>query len=359
MQRSNESHVSTRTPGRLRLAVATVFLAITVMVALPTLQQRRAVDEMRDAADDFLGSLSGFEQRRATYPFDSDERSRHHFIPPEAFERNGIDYRELSAEQKARALDLLRSGLSEQGYLTAQQIMEVEGILALLEGPDRQSARDQEEYYVTVFGSPAADATWGWRWEGHHLSLHFTIVDGEPTVSTPTFLGANPANVPEGPRRGLRAMKAQEDTARELLALLDAGQRDKAIFDDVAPTNVVTGAALEVDPLDPIGVPATELTPAQRDQLMAVIDSYIDLMADDIAALRKQEVQAGGLDDIHFAWAGSTERGEVAYYRVQGPNFLIEFDNTQENPNHIHAAFRDFDGDLGRDLLREHVARAH
>jgi hypothetical protein len=342
-----------------RIVVAAVVVGLCGSSAIETFQHARAVDEMTDAARALLASLSDAQAQKATFAFDSEERSRHHFIPPEVFERHGMVYGDMNSEQRVRALDLLRSGLSQTGYLTAQQIMEVEGILALLEGPDRQSARDQEEYYVTVFGSPAADATWGWRWEGHHLSLHFTIVDGEPTVSTPTFLGANPANVPEGPRRGLRAMKAQEDTARELLALLDAGQRDKAIFDDVAPTNVVTGAALEVDPLDPIGVPATELTPAQRDQLMAVIDSYIDLMADDIAALRKQEVQAGGLDDIHFAWAGSTERGEVAYYRVQGPNFLIEFDNTQENPNHIHAAFRDFDGDLGRDLLREHVARAH
>ena len=178
-------------------------------------------------------------------------------------------------------------------------------------------------------------------------------------MSTPTFLGANPATVPSGPRRGLRAMKEQEDTARALLASLNADQRTIAIFDDVAPTNVVTGADLVVDPLDPIGIPASALTAAQQDLLMAVIESYVGIMADDIAALRRAAILAGGTDDIRFAWAGPTERGKVAYYRVQGPAFLIEFDNTQEDPNHIHAAFRDFDGDLGRDLLREHVARAH
>ena len=154
-------------------------------------------------------------------------------------------------------------------------------------------------------------------------------------------------------------MKAQEDTARELLASLGAGQREAAIFDDVAPSNVVTGADLVVDPLDPIGVKGADLSTGQQEMLMAIIESWVGLMADDIAELRRAEVREGGIEDTYFAWAGPTERGEVAYYRVQGPNFLIEFDNTQEDPNHIHAAFRDFDGDLGRDLLREHVAADH
>ena len=269
-------------------------------------------------------------------------------------------YGDMDFEQRVRALDLLRSGLSYNGYLTAQQIMEVEGILGVLvEGEGRRFARSQDDYWVSVFGTPEAGGTWGWRWEGHHLSLHYTIVDGEITVSTPTFLGANPATVPSGPRRGLRAMKEQEDTARALLASLNTDQRAVAIFDDVAPTNVVTGADLVVDPLDPIGIPASALTAGQQDLLMAVVESYVGIMADDIAALRRAAILAGGTDDIRFAWAGPTERGKVAYYRVQGPEFLIEFDNTQEDPNHIHAAFRDFDGDLGRDLLREHVARAH
>ena len=266
----------------------------------------------------------------------------------------------MSSEQRVRAQDLLRSGLSQQGYMTANTIMEVEGILGVLvEGAGRQFARDQEEYWVSVFGTPSRNGTWGWRWEGHHLSLHFTVVEGDITVSTPTFLGANPAEVPEGPRRGVRALRRQEDTARSLLASLDAGQRDVAVFDDEAPTNVVTGAELVVDPLDPIGIEASALSSAQRDLLMDVIDSYISFMADDIAALRNAEVREGGVENIRFAWAGPTERGEVAYYRVQEPNFLIEFDNTQNDLNHIHAAFRDFDGDLGRDLLREHLEQDH
>ena len=345
---------------RSRIAVLAVALGLTGTVALESLQRGRDVEAMADAARNFLGSLSTAQRAQTTFAFDSEERSRHHFIPPEVFERHGFVYKDMNSEQKVRAQDLLRSGLSQKGYLTAQQIMEVEGILGVLvEGEGREFARDQEAYWVSVFGTPSTGGTWGWRWEGHHLSLHFTIVDGEMTVSTPTFLGANPATVPDGARRGLRALKEQEDTARELLASLDASQQDVAIFDDVAPTNVVTGADLVVDPLDPIGIRGSALSSGQQDLLMDVIDSYISIMADDIAALRRAAVGEGGIENAYFAWAGPTERGAVAYYRVQGPNFLIEFDNTQEDPNHIHAAFRDFDGDLGRDLLREHLAQDH
>lgn len=346
--------------NRLGIALSAALLGVVGAVTVQTLQNERAVETMTAAAGDFLASLPEAQQAQATFAFDSDERSRHHFIPPEVFERHGVSYADLGFEQKVRAQDLLRSGLSRQGYLTARQIMEVEGILGVLvEGEGRRFLRDPDAYWVSVFGTPSTAGTWGWRWEGHHLSLHFTVVDGAVTVSTPTFLGANPATVPSGARKGLRAMKAQEDTARDLLASLDAGQREAAIFDDVAPTNVVTGADLVVDPLDPIGIRGADLSAGQQEMLMAVVDSYVGLMADDIAELRRAAVAEGGIDDTWFAWAGPTERGEVAYYRVQGPNFLIEFDNTQEDPNHIHAAFRDFDGDLGRDLLREHVAQAH
>ena len=343
-----------------RIALLAVVLCVGGAVTLQTLQRGQAAGMMAAAAGDFLASLPEAQKAQAAFAFDSEERSRHHFIPPEVFERRGVSYADLGFEQKVRAQELLRSGLSQQGYLTARQIMEVEGILGVLvEGEGRRFARDPDAYWVSVFGTPSAAGTWGWRWEGHHLSLHFTVVDGEATVSTPTFLGANPATVPSGARKGLRAMKAQEDTARDLLASLDAGQREAAIFDDVAPTNVVTGADLVVDPLDPVGIQGSALSSAQQEMLMAVVDSYVGLMADDVAELRRAAVAEGGIEDTWFAWAGPTARGEVAYYRVQGPNFLIEFDNTQEDPNHIHAAYRDFDGDLGRDLLREHVAQEH
>lgn len=345
---------------RYRAGLILLVLGLSGTAGVAAIEERRAVAAMAEAAESFLESLSASQRSQATFPFDSDERERHHFIPPETFERHGGLLKEMTSDQKVRALDLLSSGLSIRGYQMAQQIMEVEGILGVLvEGEGRQFARDQEEYWISVFGTPSTTGTWGWRWEGHHLSLHYTVVEGEATVSTPTFLGANPATVPDGPRKGLRAMREQEDTARELLASLDADQRRVAIFSDTAPGNILTQAEMVVDPLAPAGVRGADLSPSQRDRLMAIIESYISVMSHDIAELRRAEVREGGLDEVAFAWAGGTERGEVAYYRVQGPNFLIEYDNTQEDPNHIHAAFRDFDGDLGRDVLREHLEQDH
>jgi hypothetical protein len=346
--------------GGIRTGVAALMVGLAGMIGAGAAVERRDVDEMADAANRFLEALSDSQRAEATFPFDSAERERHHFIPPETFERHGTVLKEMSSEQQDRAQDLLRAGLSQQGHLTAREIMEVEGILAELEGPDRQFARHPEEYWISIFGSPSTTGTWGWRWEGHHLSLHFTIVEGEMTVSTPSFLSANPAEVPAGhPRAGLRPLARQEDTARSLLASLDAAQLQEVIFDETAPGNILTGADNVVDPLDPIGIAAFALSYSQRRMLMAVIDSYVSVMADDIAALRMAKIRDAGTDEIRFAWAGSTERGQVAYYRVQGPTFLIEYDNTQEDPNHIHAAFRDFDGDLGRDILREHLEQDH
>lgn len=342
-------------------------LAVLAVVAVGglgwTLDAPRDVPLMVNSANRFLASLTPEQRTRATFAFDDDEERLYtHFIPPETFERNGVTLKEMSATQKGAAQGLLESGLSQRGYMTASEIMEAEGILQMLDGPDRQFARDPEAYYVTVFGTPSNDGSWGWRWEGHHLSLHFTIVDGNVTVSAPTFLSASPAEVPEGPRRGMRPLKRQEDAGRALLASLRPAQREIAIFDEVAPTNIIAGVtsglgalAPKVDPLSPAGIGAKDMDPVQRDLLMDIVDAYASVMSPDIAALRMAKIRQDGTENITFAWAGGTLRGEVSYFRVQGPSFLIEYDNTARDPNHVHSAWRDFDGDFGRDLIREHM----
>ena len=314
------------------------------------------VAQMASGADQFLMSLSDEERERATFDFDSDERERFHFVPPETFERHGIPLEDMSTEQRNLAHDLLRTGLSQSGYMTATEIIELEAILEALEGGEAFS-RDPDLYFVSVFGTPSTDGTWAWRFEGHHLSLHFTIIDGAITVSAPTFLAASPAEVRDGPRAGLRPLGSLEDAGRALLASLDASQREVAILDEVAPTNIVSGVELAPDPLSPVGIVGSDLTAAQRDLLMDVIEFYTSVMSDDIAALRLAKVQDDGIENVTFAWAGGTEYGDVSYFRVQGPSFLIEFDHTQRDPNHIHSAWRDFDGDFGRDLLRDHMAQ--
>ena len=313
------------------------------------------VARMVDGAEQFLMSLSEEERARATFDFESDERERFHFVPPETFPRNGFPLEDMSVEQQDLAHALLATGLSQSGHMTAMEIIELEAILEEREGGEAFS-RDPDLYFVSVFGTPSTDETWAWRFEGHHLSLHFTIIDGGITVSSPTFLAASPAEVREGRGAGLRPLGALEDAGRALLASLEPGQQDVAIIEEVAPTNIVSGVELAPDPLSPVGIVGSELSPMQRDLLMDVIDFYTSVMADDIAAARRAKIEEDGIENITFAWAGGTGYGDVSYFRVQGPSFLIEFDHTQRDPNHIHSGWRDFDGDFGRDLLREHLA---
>ena len=319
----------------------------------------RSASAMAMAADRFLASLTPEQRAQATFEFQSDEREKWHFIPTEMFPRNGLTIKAMTDAQRAGAHDLLSAGLSQRGYLTTTAIMDLEAVLRAIERGGRMD-RDPETYFFSIFGTPSSNGAWGWRVEGHHLSLHFTVVDGTAVASSPYFFGSNPAQVRSGPKAGLRVLGDREDAARALVTALDRSQRAAAIIDEVAPDDILTGAELAVDPLSPIGVKADALNPSQRDLLMRVIDAYTSVMADDIASERMAAVREAGIDEVGFVWAGSTERGEQHYYRVQGPTFLIEYDNMQGGGNHVHSVWRDFTGDFGRDLLREHLqASAH
>ena len=341
-----------------RLTSPRVVLALGLLAALGgaiVQAQRSSASSMVTAAERFLASLTPEQRQQATFPFDSPERLRWHFVPQ--FERNGLTLKAMTEPQRKAALDLLRTGLSERGYTTYTQIMQLESILKVLEN-GRGPVRDPEGYRFSVFGTPSAKGTWGWRVEFHHVSLHFSIVNGTAIASTPSFAGANPAEVRDGPQKGQRTLAMLEDTARALVAALDQNQRKTAIFNSAALNDIVTGNALDIDPLSPEGVKASAMTPAQRDMLMKIVDAYAGLMAPDIAADRLTKIKIAGLDNVAFAWAGSIERGQKHYYRVQGPTFLIEFDNSQNDGNHVHSIWRDFNGDFGRDILREHLKTA-
>jgi len=335
-----------------RLVLVLVLLGIPAVAA--SLGPRSDADEMADAASRFLSALSSDQRSRAAFAFDSDDRMRFHFIPNEMFPRAGVMLKEMDVTQRERAHDLLKVALSQSGYMTTLQIMKLEDVLLAIENGGR-FARDDEEYFVSVFGTPGSDDGWGWRFEGHHLSFHFTVVAGSIVASAPAFMGSNPAEVLTGPDRGLRVLADKEDAARTLLGSLTADQQTVAIVTDVAPRDIVTGAELDIEPLGPVGIAASAMTGVQRGNLMRLIEEYTSVMADDIANHRMERLRDAGLEQITFAWAGAMERGEPHYYRVQGPTFLIEYDNTQNDANHIHSVWREFDGDFGRDLLREHL----
>lgn len=342
--------------GSLRRVLA---CALGVALLVPVLGadwlERRDVARMTEAAEDFLSSLTEAQRDRATLEFDSSDRTRFHFIPLEMFERQGLMLADMSPRQVERAHGLLQAGLSPKGYLTAVQVMELEDVLLAMEGGQR-FARDRDEYLVSVFGAPGSEATWGWRFEGHHISIHFTVIEGELAVASPAFVGANPAEVREGPQRGRRALGDREDAGRAVMVALGERLGRAALIDVEAPRDIVTGNEARVERLSPAGVPAADMTAAQRELLTSLVDVYLGVMSDDISSERRARLVASGTDAITFAWAGSVDRGEAHYYRVQGPTFLIEYDNTQNDANHIHSVWRDFDGDFGRDLIREHRA---
>jgi len=326
----------------------------------------RSPAAMAGAANKLLASLSPEQRKLATFPLDATEREHWGFVPSEIFPRNGLTIGSMSEPQRKAAQDLLQAGLSQKGYLTATAIMQLEEVLKVIEdagGGDaargRRMERNPVKYFVSIFGTPSATDSWGWRVEGHHVSLNFTIVKGSMVASTPQFFGSNPAEVREGPKKGLRILADEEDSGRALLMSLDQSQRAKAVIAPTAFGDIVTLNKINIDPLTPGGILAAELRPDQRDLLMRVIDAYTSALAPDIAADRMAKLRQAGIEKVGFAWAGEAERGKKHYYRVQGPTFLVEFDNAQDDGNHIHSVWRDFNGDFGRDLLREHLNAAH
>ena len=339
----------------LRLIVATALVAVAFGAA--TLASQKSAATMARAATQFLDSLSADQKARAMLPFDSEDRLRWHFIPNEMFPRKGLMIKDMNESQRRLAHDLLRTGLSARGYNKVTGIIELEDILRVIEAGGK-IARNKEEYLFSVFGTPAAKGNWGWRVEGHHISLRFTVVDGAARghlASSPMFLGTNPAEVRDGDKKGLRILGEEEDAARALILALSPEQQKQAIINAVAPNDIVTGNKNDISPLPDQGVTYASLRAEHQQQLMRVIEAYTSNMEADIAADRLAKIKAAGLDKIRFAWAGETAKGKRHYYMVQGPTFLIEFDNTQNNGNHVHSVWRDFNGDFGRDLLREHV----
>jgi hypothetical protein len=340
-----------------RLLVGAMLVAAGLAAALTASQRSAAA--MADAAGRFLAALSSEQRQQASFPYDSDEHTRWNFIPTNMFPRKGLPIRDMNEAQRKLALDLLKTGLSERGFMTASAIMAHESILKAIEesAGTLRNVRDPELYFFSIFGTPSAKGVWGWRVEGHHVSLHFDVGDGIRVESTPSFFGANPAEVPNGPKQGLRILAAEEDAGRALLNALDDGQRTTAVIAGVAPNEILTNNNVAIDPLSPVGLPASQMTAKQRELLMQLIEVYTSRMSADIGAERLTRLRKAGIEKIAFAWAGVTEPGpgRKHYYRVQGPTFLVEFDNTQNDANHIHTVWREFNGDFGRDLLREHV----
>ena len=309
--------------------------------------------EMLEAANAFLADLDEAKRDKATFEFKDQERANWHFIPRE---RKGLPLKEMTASQRPLAFALLQSALSNRGFMKSLHIMTLEQILHVME--NEAAHRDPAAYYFSIFGTPSSREAWGWRVEGHHLSLNFTVV-GHAIVSTPSFFGTNPADVKEGPRKGLRVLGVEEDLGRKLVKSLTSEQREVAIVTADAPRDIINGPGRDAQPLEPVGLPATAMNEDQLSVLHKLVEEYIFRLRPELAKHDLAEIEKAGFSNLHFAWAGGLERGERHYYRVQGPTFILEYDNTQNRANHVHCVWRDYKNDFGVDLLRKHYEESH
>ena len=336
----------------LALRVLAMSIATILLTAAYSRMHTPAI--MAETAKAFLASLDPEQRARATFQFQDEERFDWHYIPKE---RKGLPLKDMNSAQKHLAHALLAAGLSQRGYIKAVSIMSLDEILRVLEngtGP----VRDPDRYFFSVFGEPSETGIWGYRVEGHHVSQNFTIVNGK-VLAAPTFFGANPAEVREGPRKGLRVLAREEDLGRAFVQSLTPEQKKTAIVSADAPGEILTGpmrkAALQGQPS---GIAASKLDSKQRETLQNLLDEYCNNLPEEVAQVREEQIKKAG-GNLYFAWAGGEQVGQPHYYRIQSAAFLIEYDDTQNGANHIHTVWRDFDGDFGLDLLKEHYQASH
>ncbi len=323
------------------------------------ISQPQAATQMAAAARSFLESLTEPQKAKATFEYMDGERM-YWYYPP--INRHGLALRDMDQNQRGLAMSLLETGLTPRSFEQAKQIMEHEDVLGPLEKEMGMVTfvRDTELYYFTVFGEPGPDAPWGWRTEGHHVSLHFSIWGDNIISVTPFFFGANPAEVRKGPKTGLRILGDREDTAFQLMNSLDQSQLERAVIYDEAPLDILTYNSTKVSfPFRPQGLPGNAMTGSQKESLLSLITEYVGQVRTDLAEQKLAAIRNEGLDHFHLAWAGPVSKNDAHYYRIHGGNFVVEFDNRQDGANHIHSVWRDIENDFAADVLREHLLLYH
>ena len=344
-------------------AIAALLCAITAFGATAQTSEDSSALMLR-AAEQFVRSLDVEQREICLFPFDQALWESWHFIPMR--NRSGLPFGGMTAEQTRLADILIASGMSRAGYHKTKMTMSLEQVLFDIETAAGANPftdlRNPDSYYFAFYGTPSDTGIWGWRVEGHHVSLHFGMNNGRIITSTPMFFGANPHEVLEGPRKGLRSLGREEDLARTLLDSLDSDQRAAAIVSEKAPSDILTRNASEVawDSVPQEGLSRAKMTEAQKGLLGALINEYVFNVPRDLAVRRLQMIEESG-EDVYFVWMGETARGpgHPNYYRVHGKTFLIEYDNTQNQANHSHSVWRDYKNDFARDVLAEHYRTAH
>ncbi len=314
--------------------------------------------DIASTANAFLSSLDKDQKSKALYTLDDAERFNWHFVPRD---RNGVCFKTFTAGQRAAALAFFKASFGESGYTKAIAIMANEEVLRQLENlPVGNLRRDPLNYYITFFGNPSATAAWAWRFEGHHIAFNFSSVNNEMVSSTPSFFGSNPAIVPSGPEKGREILKLETDLGLQLVNSLSPDQKNKAIISEKALPEIISFNNRKALPLTPTGLGYSELSKDQQKVFMTLLNVYVKNYQFGFSKKLMEKIEKAGINNLTFAWAGgmSTKPGGT-YYRIQGPMLLIEFDNTQTDANHVHAALRDLTNDFAEDILREHYQKEH
>lgn len=315
--------------------------------------------ESVSTARSFISLLSEAQKTESIFPFDVEERYNFHFVP---MKRRGITFNEMNPEQHKLALELLRSCLGTEAFQKTREIMELEIVLKELEKRKAEdNYRDPGNYHFSIFGNPSSTSIWGWRFEGHHISFNFSFNKKTLVSGTPGFMGSNPAIVLIGPMAGKQVLKQESDKGFAVINSFNAAQLKKAIIDTVAFKDILTFDKRKALLGNPEGIRYSELTKVQQSLLLQLISVYVHRYRNDFAEKMMQDIKKQGLDNIWFAWAGHTKPviGNGSYYRVQGPTIVIEYDNTQNNANHVHSVVRDLKNDFGGDLLLDHYKKGH
>ena len=318
----------------------------------------QAVGQITDAAKAFVNSLNAEQKAKALFEYMDGERVFWYYPP---MNRHGLALRDMEPAQRELAMAVLASGLTPESYEQAKLIIEHEEVLGPLEKEKGivSFRRDVELYYFTIFGEPGGKDPWGWRVEGHHISIHFSIMDDKVISTTPFFFGVNPAEVRKGPKNGLRILGGREDLAFDLMNSLDEKQVEESIICETAPADIVTFNASKASLMTYEGLPASKMNGGQKELLMALVSEYVNQVRSDLAGQKLADLEKTGLDHLHFAWAGPVSKDEPHYYRIHGGDFVVEFDNRQDGANHIHSVWRDVENDFAADVLRDHLILYH
>jgi hypothetical protein len=320
-------------------------------VALLKCAQLHAHDvagEATRSATNFLAALTPEKLGQATFALTDAERENWHFIPRA---RKGLAFRDMTLTQQGLARILVSTPLSHRGFYKVETIMSLEQVLYELE--NHAPHREPGQYFVSIFGTPGVEP-WGWRIEGHHLSLNFLAANGGAIATSPAFLGSNPAEVRRGPRAGLHVLEREEELAWKLVRSLDTKQASLAIISTNAPEDILTSTNRHINRLVPAGIAADKLSKSQAKLLRELVEEFARRNRPELADAELERIDRAGADKLFFAWAGPTEAGRGHYYRIQGRHFIIEFANTQNNANHVHTVWRDLENDFGDDLLKRH-----